>query len=107
LKDYMGKAIVLGIRPEHVIERPALATSQTHDCLEAVVEAVEQLGGEGHLRLTASGNSFVGRYFGEQIAKVGQRMLVAFDMSRAHFFDSLSQRRIRWEQTPGADSEMQ
>src|SRR2546422_7041486 len=34
----------------------------------------EQLGGEAHLRLVASGNSFVARWFGEHLAKVGQRM---------------------------------
>jgi multiple sugar transport system ATP-binding protein len=94
LGPHVGENIVLGIRPEHVVLGQAALRAGIAQAFEAVVEVVDPLGAEAHLRLAACGHLFVARYFGTQVYQVGQKIWVGFDMCGAYFFDASSGKRL-------------
>jgi len=56
LRPHVGENIVLGIRPEHVVLGQVALRAGIAQAFEAVVEVVDQLGAEAHLRLAACGH---------------------------------------------------
>ncbi len=94
LAKYAGKEIVLGLRPEHIYERPpnggATARAKVH------VSVVEPMGNEYYVYFNTSGvsNQYVARIASAEKPKVGKSMELVFDMARAHFFDTETEKVI-------------
>jgi multiple sugar transport system ATP-binding protein len=117
LKDYAGKEVVLGIRPEH-IEDASLAEgaagAKALNTIEVEPQVIESMGSEknvyfgvpreqtAHLRSieemgyegaegAGSTDSFddlmVARVSAESAARLGQMMRLAVDASKVHLFD--------------------
>ena len=93
LKDYVGKPVIFGIRPEHVGVSPGEAT-QPGRTVAAVVESIEPLGAETHLRLASGPNVFVARIQRAAPLKVGQSVATVFGTEAAHWFDPVTERAI-------------
>jgi multiple sugar transport system ATP-binding protein len=91
---YMDRSVVFGIRPEHIADKSQSDASTSGECVEAVIEAVEPLGPETHLHASIGAQSFIGRVSSDFSAKVGQRIPLAFDISRGHWFDAETGVRI-------------
>jgi multiple sugar transport system ATP-binding protein len=93
LKDYMGKNIVFGIRPEkmRVSESPMGANGSN---IEATVEVVEPVGGETFVYLERGKQSLVARVAGGEHAKVKEKRALTFEMNGARFFDPATGRAI-------------
>ncbi|HZV35258.1 MAG TPA: sn-glycerol-3-phosphate ABC transporter ATP-binding protein UgpC [Verrucomicrobiae bacterium] len=94
LIQFEGKKVVLGLRPEHITENAGAKNGESRQTLEAVAEVIEPLGSETYLYAASAGNSFVARVAGEHRLHIGQDISLAFDMSRAHFFDAVTERAI-------------
>jgi multiple sugar transport system ATP-binding protein len=86
--DYDGQALVLGVRAEDIVDKRAAAFAESDQVIPATVEVVEPMGAEIYLYLTTGNHSFVARVNSHQTADVGQRLDVAFDMPKCHFFDA-------------------
>lgn len=94
LKDYAGKEVSLGIRPEHVHDEPAILAKATEGVVETDVEVTELMGAETYLYLTCDGCSLTARVDPSSTAKSGDRIKVAFDLSKIHLFDKETEKTI-------------
>ncbi len=119
LNDYLGRAVVFGIRPENIawlsVERgaserqsvePSLSRStlprshaEAGDALseqkvEAVVQAIEALGADTYLHLASGAHSFVARTCGTNRVSANHKLSLVFDMASAHFFDPTTEKTI-------------
>ncbi|MDR5683312.1 MAG: sn-glycerol-3-phosphate ABC transporter ATP-binding protein UgpC [Armatimonadota bacterium] len=94
VKDWEGRRVVFGVRPEHM-EDAALASPQEHHAvLRAKVEVHEPLGSDVILYLDAGGHSIVARVDAHSPAKMGDDVTVALDLRRMHLFDAETHKAI-------------
>jgi multiple sugar transport system ATP-binding protein len=94
LKDYVGKAVVLGIRPENVHDEPEILQKAAEGIVEADVEVTELMGSETYLYLNCEGSPITARVNPATTAKTGDRIKIAFDLTRLHLFDKETERTI-------------
>jgi multiple sugar transport system ATP-binding protein len=92
LKQYAGKKIVFGIRPEkmHVSQMAAANGSS----IEAIVEVVEPIGAETFLYLARGNQSLAARMSGSENPKVKQKLALSFEMTEARYFDPATGKAI-------------
>jgi multiple sugar transport system ATP-binding protein len=83
-------AVILGLRPEEV----ALRRAPGDGGIPGEVFVVEDLGNERLITLDVGGQYVVARTPSDFPAEMGERLWFAFDPSRAHLFDPVSQRRL-------------
>lgn len=85
-----GRALTLGIRPEHV----HLTPNGGSDCIHMTVDVVEDLGADalahGHIGTT----DFVVRLPGQAAPKAGARIALRPDSGQLHLFDAEQGRRL-------------
>lgn len=93
LAKHQDRKVILGLRPEHITEHAVNGTANGQ-MVEAAAELVEPLGSETFLYAQKAGHSFVARIGAERRFKPKQTVPLAFDMSRAHFFDAATERAI-------------
>ncbi len=84
---YVGKDIVLGIRPENVHDEDIYLREYPQFTFEADVDATELMGAETYLYLLSGDQSFTARVDPKSQAKAGDRIKITFEMERAHLFD--------------------
>jgi multiple sugar transport system ATP-binding protein len=94
LKDYVGKSVVLGIRPENVHDEPDFLAKATEGIVEADVEVTELMGAETYLYLNCENNAITARVEPTSTAKTGDRIKIAFDISKIHLFDKETEKTI-------------
>lgn len=94
LTGYVGKAVVFGVRPEDINEKAIAAYAQPEQTIAATVEVVEPMGAEVYIYLTTGAHSFIARVNAHQRADVGQKLAVAFDLQKSHFFDGATEKII-------------
>lgn len=94
LKDYVGKQVVLGIRPENVHDEPEFLKKATDGIVEADVEVTELMGAETYLYLNCEGVSLTARVDPSSTAKSGDRIKTAFELNKIHLFDKETEKAI-------------
>jgi len=87
LKNYIGKEILLGIRPEDIHKANSTKRAKHLAVIKALVEVVEPIGREIFLYFTVGGNSIIARLDTRYEPRVGSELTLAFNMNKAHFFD--------------------
>ena len=87
LSPYVGKKIVLGIRPENIHSAQYTPTGIHAVNLEAEVDVTESMGNELILYLLLGEKVFLARVDPRTEARPGDKMQVALDIERLHFFD--------------------
>jgi len=92
LKDYAGRDVTLGIRPEDL--RLASGEGANGLNLDAVVEVIERLGSEILLDVKVGGGSMVAAVEPTVRAKVREQLRLALNPERLHFFDAHSEAAI-------------
>lgn len=87
-KGYVGKEVVLGIRPEDIHEEPVFLEASPNTIVNANIEVAENLGHEMYLYITGLGqDTIIARVDGRAALKEGTTVELAFDMNKVHFFD--------------------
>ncbi len=87
MKDYVGKEVVIGIRPE-AIDDSALALQNNPDStIEVNVDVTELMGAEIYLYLTVGETNLISRVSSRSTSRAGDKIKVAFDTTRVHIFD--------------------
>ncbi len=94
IKDYIGKDVVMGIRPENIHDEPMYISSMPDSIIECDVEVTELMGSEIYLYLVANEQTMTARVSARSKARAGDVIKVAIDMSRVHFFDKETERYI-------------
>ncbi|MBI3944237.1 MAG: ATP-binding cassette domain-containing protein, partial [Chloroflexi bacterium] len=95
LKPYLGKEVVLGVRPEHVYD-PLFAPGDANLAkIKSHVDVVEPMGSELNLYLVSGTQTFVAVLDNRTKTEAEQSMDVALDLNKLHFFDSQTKKTIR------------
>ncbi len=87
-KSYASAAVVLGVRPEDIYtaQGPYLPASQT--TLSARVDVVEPMGNEIYMYVSAAGQELVARLAPQRVPRPDERIDIAIDTGKLHFFDA-------------------
>ena len=94
IASYKDRNVICGIRPEDIYDRIFAQDARPEYTITATVEVVAPMGSEIYLYLNAGRNSFVARVNNQDTAKSNQDLQVVFDMSKAHFFDPVTEEVI-------------
>jgi len=94
LREYDGKPVTLGIRPENVHDEPKFLEKAAEGVVEADVEVTELMGAETYLYLNCEGVSVTARVDPTSKAKAGDRIKVAFELNKIHLFDKETEKAI-------------
>jgi multiple sugar transport system ATP-binding protein len=92
LRRHVGKNVTLGIRPEDL--RVASGSDRADQSFDAVVEVIEKLGSQILLDVKVGPNTMVAAVEPTVVAKVHDRLRLALNPDRLHFFDDVSQAAI-------------
>ena len=87
-ESYIGKEVYMGIRPENINDDPEIVAA-SNAVIECNVEVTELMGSETYLYLSTSGKdeNIIARVDPRTASRAGQKIKVAFDVARLHFFD--------------------
>ena len=92
--SYIGKEVIVGIRPEHIHDEEVFINQFSDALLDAEVEVVEFMGHETYLYLKCQGRDFIARVAQRSNAKVGDKIKVALDTPKIHLFDKETEKTI-------------
>lgn len=95
LESYNGQEIALGIRPEHITNSNASFRPEDAYTAEVTVDVAEMTGAEQIIYATLEGQEFVGRVESKDSIHPGDRLTLTFHLERAHFFDKVTELRIK------------
>ncbi|MBI3291912.1 MAG: sn-glycerol-3-phosphate ABC transporter ATP-binding protein UgpC [Elusimicrobia bacterium] len=92
---YVGREVVLGIRPEDIYDKLLYGNNSTEGkIVSGTVEVVEPMGNEILLFLVAGRHPIVARVTANNEAQVNQEIELIFQMDKAHLFDLDTERQI-------------
>lgn len=91
---YVGKEVILGVRPENIHDEALFLNQFPNDLVDADVEVVEPMGNENYLYLICEGRQFTARVSNRSTARHGDKIKVAFDPETVHLFDKDTERTI-------------
>jgi multiple sugar transport system ATP-binding protein len=84
---YVGKEIIIGIRPEDVHDEDIFLSTSPNSIVSAHVDVTELLGADSNLYLNVAGQNITARVNSRNTAKIGDTIKVALDVNRIHAFD--------------------
>ncbi|MGD2077833.1 MAG: sn-glycerol-3-phosphate ABC transporter ATP-binding protein UgpC [Chloroflexota bacterium] len=93
--DYVGKQVVLGLRPENIHGKPYTPPNIEEASLKATVEVIELLGHELHVFCNSGKTSFVAIVDTRLAPTVGNEIDLAADVDSMHIFDKDTELAIR------------
>ncbi len=95
LKDYVGKEVVMGIRPEalYVSGDPAMTTPGIPVSLK--LDVLEPMGNEIIVYAHTGANDVVARVSPQALPEPGETVALTMDTSKLHFFDHVTGNAIR------------
>ncbi len=85
--DYVGKEVVMGIRPEDMYDDESFLSMSPESVVSAHVDLTEVMGAETYLYLSIAGTSFTARVNPRTTAKYGDDIKIAIDAHKIHVFD--------------------
>ncbi|UFU00465.1 sn-glycerol-3-phosphate ABC transporter ATP-binding protein UgpC [Radiobacillus kanasensis] len=94
-QNYVGKEIVLGVRPEDIHDEPVFIESTPDTKIKATIDVAELMGSESYLYSKVADQDFIARVDSRTDINGGEEIELAFDMNKAHFFDKDTELRIR------------
>ena len=95
LADYIGKEVILGVRPECLHDEQRYLEDMPDSIITANVEVTELMGAEIYLYLNVGEETrLIARVSSRSTSRAGDTIKVAFDMSRLHIFDKDTERCI-------------
>jgi multiple sugar transport system ATP-binding protein len=95
IKDYIGREVILGIRPECIHDEPVHISTFKDSVIDAYVDVTELMGAEIYLYLkVGEETSLISRVSSRSTSRAGDTIKVAFDMSRILLFDKDTERFI-------------
>ncbi len=93
LADYIGKEVIVGIRPECLKDEPVAISSMPDAVIDAHVDVTELMGAEIYLYVSTDGldphtpQNLIARVSPRAVARTGDDIKLALDVARIHIFD--------------------
>ncbi len=91
---FVGKDLVMGIRPEDIKDEELFVNAGTDNILEATVRVYEMLGAEVFLYFTVEDHDITVRVNPRTTARPGDTIKIALDVSKIHVFDKETEKVI-------------
>jgi multiple sugar transport system ATP-binding protein len=86
-KAYIGKTVVMGIRPEDIDDGIDFIEKNKSAVITAQVEVAELMGAETNIYMKKGNTNLVARVNGSSKSKVGDQIQIALDTTKIHVFD--------------------
>ena len=87
LAEYMGKEVIMGIRPESIYEDEAHIASMPDSIVDVDVDLTEMMGAETYLYLKSGSTPLIARVNRRTTAQSGDKIKAVFDANKIHLFD--------------------
>ncbi len=94
LADYLGKTVVLGVRPEDIHDRAFAPAAISGAPITASVDVLEPMGSEIYLYLLSGKQNFIARVDPRSQARPGASLDVLMNLDRVHLFDKQTELAI-------------
>jgi len=94
LKEYIGKEIIMGIRPEDLYDDANALKEANAMIIEGVVDVIELMGAETYLFMKIADSNVVARVSPKTKAQTGETIEIVFDMDKIHLFDQATEKSI-------------
>lgn len=94
LKEYVGKDIIFGVRPENIFDKLFASFASEDNTVRVRCEVLEPMGAVNHLHLSTGKHTFIAVVDPQNRPPIGGSLEVVFDMSKAHFFDVTSENTV-------------
>ncbi len=94
LNDYVGKEVIMGIRPEDVHNEEDLIAQFPDGVVEANVEVTELMGAETYLYMNCEEQTINARVSPTSTAKPGDRISITIEPAKIHLFDKETEKTI-------------
>ena len=94
LRYYMGKEVIIGIRPECIHDEEIFLNSMKDNVIDVDVDVTELMGAEIYLYLSVGEQNATARVSSRSQARAGDKIKVAIEVSRIHIFDKDTQKFI-------------
>ncbi len=92
LSDYNGADIIMGIRPEHIIN--GISDHNQSSAVYAEVEVIESMGNETYVYMKAGDSNMIMRSTSSAVIGLGSKIDIYFDLRKIHFFDPKTETAI-------------
>ena len=86
-KGYLGKEVIMGIRPEHIEDNEEYIRNNKDTTITAKVEVTELMGAESYIYVTNGNNSLTVRVNGSTLVQSGDNAKFALKIDKVHIFD--------------------
>ena len=113
-KDYIDRPIILGIRPEDILDKEDFIKANPDTSAKLTVDVSELLGAETNIHISVGKNSIVSKVDARADIHIGDEIVLGFNMEKCHFFDPETEERIyiprgarveKVEETPAEEKE--
>ena len=94
LEAYVGKEVIMGIRPEDVHNEEELLAQFPDGIVEANVEVTELMGAETYLYMNCEEQTINARVSPTNTAKPGDRIQITLEPGKIHLFDKETEKTI-------------
>jgi multiple sugar transport system ATP-binding protein len=92
--DMVGKEVILGIRPEDIHDEQVVMDTYPGAILKIIVDVAELLGSETNIYTNVNDNHICASINARSGVRIGDKMNLALDMHKCHFFDPSSELRL-------------
>ena len=95
-ESYIGKEVVMGIRPENISDSAEDLAARTNATISADVEVAEAMGSETYLYLKTDGkdDNITARVDPRTASRTGDTVKICFETEHLHFFDKETEKTI-------------
>ena len=94
LEKYVGKEIIMGIRPEDIYDAEFDQMAEFPQPAKALCEIVEPMGNEFIVFFKTANTKLTARFDPKKFPKMDENIPLTFDMKKAHFFDVETEEKI-------------
>ncbi|MGT2926198.1 ABC transporter ATP-binding protein [Streptococcus cuniculipharyngis] len=91
---YLGKEVILGIRPEDISSQPIAQETYPKSTLTARIQVAELLGSETMLYVKKGQHEFAARVDAREVYHPDTDITLTFNIAKGHFFDKDTEKRI-------------
>jgi multiple sugar transport system ATP-binding protein len=94
-QKYLEKPIIMGIRPENIWDKEEIIEQFPESKVKVKVDVAELLGAETLINGIMHAQHIVAKVPARVDIHMGDEVVLAFDMEKAHFFDIETEQRIK------------